>query len=112
MLADIRKPLTDTSTTVGKVCDPPAVLVPPRLGVAWSPSNGNQSNIRAGIGLYYDQLTQDIYGATRWLPPFYRLMMGGSGLGTFRNLAVTSPNGLSLPVQFHIAQPYSISYTL
>jgi hypothetical protein len=69
-------------------------------------------SVRAGFGLFYDLIKQDIYGDTRWLPPFYQLVVGGFGPGTFRNLAVILPFGISVPIQFNINQPYTLSYNL
>jgi hypothetical protein len=111
-LANIRNPLSDKSTTVGQLYDPPAVLVAPRLGIAFSPFDSHKTVIRAGVGMFYDLIKQDIYGDTRWLPPFYDLVLGGFGPGTFRNLAVILPFGISVPIQFNINQPYALSYNL
>jgi hypothetical protein len=111
-LANIPKPLTDSSTTVGKIFDPPKDLFAPRLGLAWSPFGNEKTAIRAGVGIFYDLIKQDIYGDTRWLPPFYQLVLGGFGPGTFRNLAVIIPFGISVPIQFNINQPYTLSYNL
>ena len=109
-LANIRNPLTDTSTTVGDIFDPPANLFAPRIGLAWSPFGHNKTSVRAGFGIFYDLIKQDIYGDTRWLPPFYDLVLAGFGPGTFRNPAVIAPFGISVPIQFQIDQPYVLSY--
>lgn len=111
-LANIRNPLKDTKTTVGDLFDPPKDLFAPRFGLAWSPFGSGRTAIRAGIGIFYDLIKQDIYGDTRWLPPFYQLIVGGFGSGTFRKLAVIVPFGISVPIQFNINQPYSLSYNL
>lgn len=110
--ANIRNPLTDTGTTVGRIFDPPATLFAPRVGLAWSPFGNTKTVVRAGIGIFYDLIKQDIYGDTRWLPPFYNLVVGGFGPGTFRNLALTIPFGISVPIQFNLNQPYALSYNL
>jgi len=108
-LANIRNPLTDTSTTVGDIFNPPKDLFAPRLGLAWSPFGSHKTSVRAGVGIFYDLIKQDIYGDTRWLPPFYQIVLG---FGTFRNLAVIIPFGISVPIQFNINQPYALSYNL
>ncbi len=110
--ANIRNPLTNTSTTVGDLYDPPAALFAPRLGLAWSPFRNHKTSIRAGVGVFYDLIKQDIYGDTRWLPPFYDLVVGGFGPGSFRNLALIFPFGISVPIQFNLNQPYALSYNL
>ncbi|MFQ5662626.1 MAG: TonB-dependent receptor domain-containing protein [Terriglobia bacterium] len=110
--ANIRDPLNDTSTTVGKIFDPPAALFAPRLGVAWSPFGHGRTVIRGGIGMFYDLIKQDIYGDVRWLPPFFDLVLGGFGPGTFRNLGVILPFGISVPIQFDIDQPYALAYNV
>jgi hypothetical protein len=105
-LANIRNPLTDTSTTGGDIFNPPKDLFAPRLGLAWSPFGSHKTSVRAGVGTFFDLIKQDIYGDTRWLPPFYNLL---GGVGTFRN-PTTFPFGISVPIQFNINQPYALSY--
>ena len=109
-LANIRNPLTDTSTTVGNIFDPPTNLIAPRVSFAWSPFMKHRTSVRAGVGTFYVPIEEDIYSGTRWLAPFYNLVIGGFGPGTFRNLAVIRPSGFSMPIQFAIQQPYSLSY--
>jgi outer membrane receptor protein involved in Fe transport len=111
-LANIRNTLTDTSTTVGDLFNPPKDLFAPRLGLAWSPFGSHKTSVRAGVGTFFDLIKQDIYGDTRWLPPFYQIIVGGFGPGTFRNLALIVPFGISVPIQFNINQPYALSYNL
>ncbi len=110
--ANIRDPRNDTSTTVGKLFDPPVDLFAPRLGLAWTPFGNQKTALRAGIGIFYDLIKQDIYGDTRWLPPFYDIVVGGFGPGTFRNLAVILPGGTNVPIQFDIEQPYALSFNV
>jgi TonB-dependent receptor-like protein len=111
-IANIRHPLTDATTTPGKIFNPPADLFAPRLGLAWSPFGNQKTVVRAGFGMFYDLIKQDIYGDTRWLPPFYQLVVAGFGPGTFRNLTTILPFGISVPTQFNIDQPYALSYNL
>jgi len=107
-LANIRNPLTDTVPTVGDIFNPPKDLFAPRLGLAWSPFGSHKTSVRAGVGIFYDLIKQDIYGDTRWLPPFYNLV---GGVGTFRNPS-TFLFGITVPIQFNINQPYALSYNL
>ncbi|HEX2712972.1 MAG TPA: hypothetical protein VHM88_12300, partial [Candidatus Acidoferrales bacterium] len=102
----------DTSTTVGDIFNPPKDLFAPRLGLAWSPFGYRRMSVRAGVGIFYDLIKQDIYGDTRWLPPFYNLVVAGFGPGTFRKPALIFPFGISVPIQFNIDQPYTLSYNL
>lgn len=111
-LANIRRPLTDTSTTIGDLYDAPGVLLAPRLGLAWAPFGGEKTAIRTGVGIFYDLIKENIYGDTRWLPPFYDLVLGGFGPGSFRNLTVILPFGTGVPIPFKLDQPYALSYNL
>ena len=110
--ANIRDPLTDTTTTVGKLYDAPTALFAPRLGVAWSPFGDRKTVLRAGIGVFYDLIKQDIYGDTRWLPPFYDILGGGFGPGSFRNLTVLFPAGTNVPIVFDLDNPYALSFNV
>ena len=110
--ANIRDPLTDTSTTVGKLYDAPTDLFAPRLGLAWSPFGDQKTVLRAGIGIFHDLIKQDIYGDTRWLPPFYDILGGGFGPGSFRNLTVLFPAGTNVPIQFDLDNPYALSFNV
>jgi hypothetical protein len=88
-----------------------SVLIAPRLSFAWSPFKNHKTSIRAGVGTFYEPIDEGIYDGTRWLSPFYQLVTGGFGPGTFRNLAVLRSSGFSMPIQFAIDQPYSLSYS-
>ncbi len=75
-VANIRNIFTDRDTTVGKIFDDvPLDLFEPRLGFAWSPFADKKTVVRGGFGIFRDQIWANLYFDTRFLPPFYKLIL-------------------------------------
>jgi len=48
----------------------------PRLGLAWMPFGNEKTVIRAGGGVYYDQMVGQLYFQKSFNPPFFQLTQG------------------------------------
>ena len=72
--AMIRNPVSDSTGTVGPpFVNPTNLGFAPRAGLAWDPFGDGKTSIRSGVGLFYDPLWNDYYGAANGTPPFYSL---------------------------------------
>ncbi|HTF71119.1 MAG TPA: hypothetical protein VK638_51475 [Edaphobacter sp.] len=70
----IRNPVSDSTGTVGPpFVNPTNLGFAPRAGLAWDPFGDGKTSIRSGVGLFYDPLWNDYYGAANGTPPFYSL---------------------------------------
>ena len=69
-----RNPATDSAPTVGKVfASTPLDLFSPQAGLAWNVFGDGKTVVRSGFGIYRDQLPAFLFGADRFLPPFFGL---------------------------------------
>ncbi|MBI4483900.1 MAG: TonB-dependent receptor [Acidobacteria bacterium] len=93
-IANLRNPLTDTGTTVGRPFykNPSLRDFAPRIGLAWDPTGSGKMAIRLGYGIFYDQLlvTNIITAGVRNLPFFaignVNLAPGDFPLGGFEKI--------------------------
>ena len=104
-IANIIHPLTDTTTTPGKLLSSPKNLFSPRVGLAWSPDQNTA--IRAGFGIFYSFLNINEYSDTRFLTPFYELILSvfPPFLNPLSGPIVIPGFGINVPTQFKYQQP-------
>src|SRR3972149_2948630 len=65
----------------------------PRVGVAWSPRGSQQTAVRAGFGIFYDQLLHNLWLDTPFGSPPFNLLSRNTGSATN---VVPFPNAYSL----------------
>ncbi|HWY68786.1 MAG TPA: carboxypeptidase regulatory-like domain-containing protein [Terriglobales bacterium] len=112
-LSVIRDPATDSGPTVGKVfAATPRDLISPQVGFAWGISGDGKTVLRAGSGIFRDQLPVILFGIDRFLPPFF-------GIDTLifpsfpnpQNAVLTQPLFL-IQTTYHPKFPYAMQYNL
>ncbi|MGB9068708.1 MAG: TonB-dependent receptor [Candidatus Acidiferrales bacterium] len=64
----------------------------PRLGLAWRPTESGKTVVRAGAGIYYNQILPWLYPTQLKLPPFYTQVSIKNP--AFPNVGNISPTGL------------------
>ena len=112
-LSAIRNPATDPGPTVGKVfASTPLDLLSPQLGFAWSLSDDGKTVIRVGSGIFRDQFWVNLYGADRFLPPFFGI--NSSVFPSFPNPqnAVHTQPIFVYSMTYHPKFPYALQYNL
>jgi hypothetical protein len=112
-LSVIRNPVTDSGPTVGKVfAGTPADLLSPQAGLAWNIFGDGKTVLRAGAGIFRDQFPGILFGADRFLPPFFGI--GSYVFPTFLNpqdAVLTQPIYL-IQTNYHAKFPYALQYNL
>ena len=71
-LSTFPNPATDSAPAVGKLfAGTPLDLLSPQAGFAWNVFGDGKTVVRSGFGIYRDQLPAYVFGAARFLPPFF-----------------------------------------
>jgi len=112
-LSVIRNPATDSGPTVGKVfAATPRDLLSPQLGFAWAISGNGKTVLRGGSGIFRDQFPVILFGADRFLPPFFGInsLIFPSFLNP-QNAVLTLPI-FPLQMTYYPKFPYALQYNL
>jgi len=112
-LSAIRDPATDSGPTVGSVfAAAPRNLLSPQAGFAWNIFGDDKTVLRGAAGIFRDQLPVIVFGAERFLSPFF-------GVNSFvfpnflnpQNALITQPLYI-LSTTYHPKFPYALQYNL
>jgi hypothetical protein len=112
-LSVIRNPATDSGPTVGPVfAGTPLDLLSPQLGFAWSMSSDGKTVLRGGGGVFRDQFPVILFGADRFLPPFFGIdTLIFPSFPSPQNAALTQPLFI-IQTTYHPKFPYALQYNL
>jgi hypothetical protein len=112
-LSALPNPATDSAPTVGKIfAQTPLDLLSPQAGFAWNVFGDGKTVVRSGFGIYRDNLPAFLFGADRFLPPFF-------GLEEFvfpqflnpQKAALTQPLDV-FAITYYPKFPYALQYNL
>jgi Carboxypeptidase regulatory-like domain len=109
----IRNPAMDSGPTVGQVFSKtPRDLLSPQVGFAWAISGNGKTVLRGGSGIFRDQFPVILFGADRFLPPFFGVntLVFPSFPGP-QKAVLTQPLFL-IQTTYHPKFPYSLQYNL
>jgi len=112
-LSVIRNPATDSGPTVGQVfAGTPLDLLSPQLGFAWAISGDDKTVLRGGSGIFRDQFPAILFGADRFLPPFFGIdTLVFPSFPSPQNAALTQPLFI-IQTTYHPKFPYALQYNL
>jgi hypothetical protein len=112
-LSVIRDPAMDSAPTVGKVfATTPRDLFSPQLGFAWAISSDDKTVLRGGSGIFRDQFPVILFGADRFLPPFFGInTLIFPGFPSPQNAVITQPLFI-IQTTYHPKFPYALQYNL
>jgi hypothetical protein len=112
-LSVIRNPATDSGPTVGQVfAGTPLDLLSPQLGFAWAISGDGKTVLRGGSGIFRDQFPVILFGADRFLPPFFDInTLIFPSFPSPQNAALTQPLFI-IQTTYHPKFPYALQYNL
>jgi len=112
-LSAIRNLATDSAPTVGKVfAGTPLDLLSPQAGFAWDVFGDGKTLLRSAFGIYRDNLSVIMYGADRFLPPFFEMdsFVLPEFLDPQKAVAVQVLDPIS--VTYYPKFPYAMQYNL
>jgi len=112
-LSVVRNPATDSGPTVGKLfAGTPRDLLSPQVGFAWNIFGDGKTVLRGGTGVFRDQLPIILFGAERFLPPFF-------GVNSYVFPIFLNPQSALLTQPIYVFQttyhpkfPYALQYNL
>ncbi len=118
-ISNLRTP-SDPAITVGDPwhSNPSVHNFAPRIGVAWDPFRDGKTSVRAGFGIFYDEILPKYYVFSGALnPPFmFRSSLTNVSLTGLAALIGTKNPGNVLPlvqtINFDLQSPYIMQYNL
>jgi hypothetical protein len=109
----IPNPATDSAPVVGKLfAGTPLDLLSPQAGFAWDIFGDGKTVLRSGFGIYRDNLPVIMYGADRFLPPFFELESFAFPEFLNPQNALATQVLDPIAVTYHPKFPYAMEYNL
>jgi len=117
LISTLPDPVHDTSSTLGGPLfnNPSWHNLAPRAAIAWDPAGKGRTVIRAGAGIFYDQLgVPELVVTGNRMPPYYvRLLPSNPAFPNLLSAVSKSTAPIALDtVDYHEYQPYTAQYQL